>query len=100
MKITSAQATPEVVAEVREFLKNPVTFFAQCQAADAFENLVPYGHFLTPNGFVVKTQPASLDYYNAARPLMQIDGVFGTVGGSEPAFGLLGSIFSASATLF
>ena len=49
--VTSAQATPEVVAETREFLKNPVHFFAECQAVNAFENLVPYGHFLTPNGF-------------------------------------------------
>jgi hypothetical protein len=52
----------EVVAEVREFLKYPVHFFAECQAVNAYENLVPNpaypylddpgreGHFLTTTG--------------------------------------------------
>jgi hypothetical protein len=52
----------EVVAEVREFLKNPVHFFAECQAVNAYENTVPNpawpflddagrdGHFLTTTG--------------------------------------------------
>src|SRR5262249_35901195 len=54
--VPSAQANPEVVAEVRRFLTHPVHFFAECQSVDAFENLIPYGHFLTPNGFTVKAQ--------------------------------------------
>jgi uncharacterized repeat protein (TIGR01451 family)/MYXO-CTERM domain-containing protein len=86
--VTSAQATPEVVAEVRSFLTNPVHFFAECQAVDAFENLVPHGHFLTPNGFLIKSQPSAVDMVNAGQTFMQIDGAFGTVGGSEPAYAL------------
>jgi hypothetical protein len=52
----------EVVAEVREFLKFPTHFFAECQAVNAYENLMPNpewpylddagrdGHFLTTTG--------------------------------------------------
>ena len=52
----------EVVAEVRQFLGYPVHFFAECQAVNAYENLVPdpawpylddddrKGHFLTDIG--------------------------------------------------
>ncbi|HSK05538.1 MAG TPA: hypothetical protein VK932_30030, partial [Kofleriaceae bacterium] len=52
----------EVVAEVREFLKYPVHFFAECQAVNAYENTTPNpaypwlddpgrdGHFLTTTG--------------------------------------------------
>ena len=52
----------EVVAEVREFLKSPVHFFAECQAVNAYENTTPNpawpfldddgrdGHFLTTEG--------------------------------------------------
>ena len=132
----------EVVAEVRAFLAYATHFFAECQAVNAYENLVPNpawpylddagrdGHFLTtigtpplcPNnqctnndyecvqgacggqaccmpkpatwqnlpGFEVAAQPAS----NTVRmlrpdvPYNQLDGAFGTVGGSEPAYNL------------
>jgi hypothetical protein len=52
----------EVVAEVREFLRYPVHFFAECQAVNAYENTTPNpawpflddegrdGHFLTTTG--------------------------------------------------
>jgi hypothetical protein len=52
----------EVVAEVREFLKHGVHFFAECQAVNAYENTTPNpawpflddagrdGHFLTTTG--------------------------------------------------
>ncbi len=52
----------EVVAEVRQFLAYPTHFFAECQAANAYENTVPdpswpflddpgrNGHFLTTTG--------------------------------------------------
>ena len=52
----------EVVAEVRAFLAYPTHFFAECQAVNAYENLVPNpawpylddpgrdGHFLTTTG--------------------------------------------------
>ncbi|APR82751.1 internalin, putative [Minicystis rosea] len=86
--VTSAQATPEVVAETRDFLTHPTHFFAECQAVNAFENLVPYGRFLTPNGFNIKNQPNAVDTYHADQTFMQIDGAFGTVGGSEPAYAL------------
>jgi uncharacterized repeat protein (TIGR01451 family) len=87
--VNEAAALPEVVAEVRDFLhNNPVHFFAECQAVNAFENQAAYGHFLTPNGFVNKAQPANVDYYNADLTFAQIDGAFGTTGGSEPAYAL------------
>jgi hypothetical protein len=95
--VTSAQALPEVVAEVRQFLQHPVHFFAECQSVDAFENLVPYGHFLTPNGFTVKTTPLTVDLFHADSPFVQIDGAFGTTGGSEPAYALpTGDAYKAS----
>jgi hypothetical protein len=36
--INDAQSNPAVVAEVRAYLNNPVHFFAECQAVNAFEN--------------------------------------------------------------
>lgn len=86
--VSSAQSNPEVVAEVREFLKHPVHFFAECQAVNAFENLVPYGHFLTPNGYMIMGQPNAIDNHNFDSPFAQYDGAFKTVGGSEPAYKL------------
>lgn len=129
----------EVVAEVRAFLGYTTHFFAECQAVNAYENLVPNpawpylddpgrdGHFLTttgtppacpctdPNytcvtggcagadcclptpatwqnlpGYEVATQPAS-DEVQVLRPDVpynQMDGAFGTTGGSEPAYNL------------
>lgn len=86
--VKSALASPETVAEVRTFLTNPVHFFAECQGVNAFENLVPHGHFLTPNGFLVKQQPIAVDFHNFDSPFAQIDGAFATVGGSEPGYAL------------
>lgn len=86
--VSNAQSAPEVVAETREFLKSPTHFYAECQAVNAFENLVPYGHFLTPNGYQIKSQPSAVDYYHPDATFMQIDGNFQTVGGSEPAYAL------------
>jgi hypothetical protein len=140
----------EVVAEVRAFLAFPTHFFAECQAVNAYENLVPNpawpylddagreGHFLTTTGtpplcpagtctnpdyecvqdgcpggdcclprpatwqnlpgYEVATQPAS-DEVQVLRPDVpynQMDGAFGTTGGSEPAYNLsayLGSMY-------
>jgi hypothetical protein len=132
----------EVVAEVRAFLAYPTHFFAECQAVNAYENLVPNpawpylddpgreGHFLTttgtpplcPNntctnnnyecvqnacagqacclpkpatwqnmpGYEVAAQPASatVKVLRPDVPYNQLDGAFGTVGGSEPAYNL------------
>ena len=132
----------EVVAEVRAFLAYPTHFFAECQAVNAYENLVPNpnwpylddagrdGHFLTTTGtpplcptntcadnnyecvqgacngqacclpkpatwqnlpgFEVAAQPASntVKVLRPDVPYNQLDGAFGTVGGSEPAYNL------------
>ena len=86
--VNSAQSNPEVVAEVRQYLMNPTHFFAECQAVNAFENLIPYGHFLTPNGYVIKSQPSNVAFHHWDSPFAQIDGPFATVGGSEPAYAL------------
>jgi hypothetical protein len=132
----------EVVAEVRAFLAYSTHFFAECQAVNAYENLVPNpawpylddagreGHFLTTTGtpplcptntctntnyecvqgacggqaccmpkpatwqnmpgYEVAVQPASttVKLLRPDVPYNQIDGSFGTVGGSEPAYNL------------
>ncbi|HEY5923800.1 MAG TPA: hypothetical protein VIV11_19090 [Kofleriaceae bacterium] len=140
----------EVVAEVRAFLAFSTHFFAECQAVNAYENLVPNpawpylddagrdGHFLTtigtpplcPNGtctngdyecvqaacagqaccmpkpatwqnmpgFEVTDAPASAEVkvLRPDVPYNQLDGAFGPVGGSEPAYNLssyLGSMY-------
>ncbi|HLT35349.1 MAG TPA: MYXO-CTERM sorting domain-containing protein, partial [Enhygromyxa sp.] len=86
--VKDAEDNPEVVAEVREYLNNPVHFFAECQAVNAFENLDPHGFFLTPNGFEIGASPNAVDHYNAASPYHQMDGLFEAVGGSEPSYSL------------
>jgi len=86
--INNAQDTPEVVAEVREYLNNPVHFFAECQAVNAFENLDPHGFFLTPNGFEIGNSPNTVEHFNPSSPYAQMDGEFKAVGGSEPSYTL------------
>ncbi|MCH9687450.1 MAG: hypothetical protein K0V04_38805, partial [Deltaproteobacteria bacterium] len=85
--VNDAEANPEVVAEVRAYLNNPVHFFAECQAVNAFENSV-HGRFLTPNGFEIGDRPDFVDFLHMDSPFGQIDGPFQTVGGSEPAYSL------------
>jgi len=86
--VNDAEDDPEVVAEVREYLNNPVHFFAECQAVNAFENLVPHGFFLTPNGFEIGNEPDDVDFHNSDQPYAQMDGLFETRGGSEPSYTL------------
>jgi uncharacterized repeat protein (TIGR01451 family) len=86
--VGNAEAIPEAVAEVREFLNHPTHFFAECQAVSAFENLDPHGFFLTPNGLLFADTPDAVDFYNHDSPYAQLDGEFETVGGSEPAYSL------------
>ncbi|MFO7565133.1 MAG: hypothetical protein R6X02_20975 [Enhygromyxa sp.] len=86
--INDAEDNPEVVAEVREYLNNPVHFFAECQAVNAFENLDPHGFFLTPKGFEIGSSPNEVEHFNAGSPYHQIDGEFSAVGGSEPSYSL------------
>jgi len=85
--VNDAENDPEVVAEVRAYLGNPVHFFAECQAVNAFENSV-HGLFLTPNGFEIGNRPDEVDYHHMDSPFGQLDGVYETVGGSEPAYTL------------
>jgi uncharacterized repeat protein (TIGR01451 family)/MYXO-CTERM domain-containing protein len=89
-KVDDARANPEVVAEVRQFLMHPVHFFAECQAVNAFENDLTNGLFLTKTGFDigVKLDNKPVAFYNSASPFAQIDGAFGTVGGSEPTYSI------------
>lgn len=61
----------EVVAEVRKFLEYPTHFFAECQAVNAYENMVPVagapffddpermGHYLTTWGERTCTTPGA-----------------------------------------
>ncbi|MFV8753308.1 MYXO-CTERM sorting domain-containing protein [Nannocystaceae bacterium ST9] len=86
--VADAQDNPEVVAEVRQYLNNPVHFFAECQAVNAFENLDPHGFFLTPHGFEIGESPNAVEYFNPSSPYVQIDGAFEAVGGSEPSYSL------------
>lgn len=86
--VKDAENNPEVVAEMRDFLFHPTHLFAECQAVNAFENLVPHGHFLTPNGFLIGQGPNMYDFYQVDTPFGQLDGPFQSVGGSEPAYTL------------
>ena len=83
--VAAAEANPEVIAELDEYLTHNVHFFAECQAVSAFENL---GHFLTPNGFEFADQPDTYDFFRTDSPFGQLDGTFESVGGSEPAYSL------------
>ena len=76
-----------VVKEIRAFLDFPVHLMAECQAVNAIENS-QYGHFLSPNGFIIGEQPEHVEFFNSDTPFGQMDGAFETVGGSEPAFSL------------
>jgi hypothetical protein len=85
--------TPEVVAEVREFLHYPVHFFAEGQAVCAFEN-DPSGRFLTSNGLLAGTGTNDVDHYHSDDPFSQADGGFQNAGGLVPAFSLdTGSVY-------
>lgn len=84
--VGDALRNPEVVAEVRSFLGNPVHFFAECQAVNAFENEPTYGHFLTPYGFLIDNFDGPVDYLHQDEPFAQLDGDFELVGGSERAY--------------
>ena len=78
---------PGVVKEVRSFLNHPTQFFAECQAVNAFEN-ADGGQFLTTGGLVKGTKPTVVSHEHPDSPYSQTTGIFGTVGGSEPSFGL------------
>ncbi|MGZ3418619.1 MAG: hypothetical protein ACXVEE_12175 [Polyangiales bacterium] len=86
-------AVPEVTAEMAHFLEYPVHVNAECQAVNAVEGAPPTGgrsNFVTTQGFQwpAPAKPTSVDFLNSALPFAQMDGPFGTVGGSEPAYAL------------
>lgn len=83
--VADAEANPEVVAELAEYLTHNTHFFAECQAVSAFENV---GHFLTPSGFEFAEQPSEYEFFRGDSPFGQLDGTFESVGGSEPAYSL------------
>ncbi len=86
--VGDAAQNPQVVAEMREFLTHPTHFYAQCQAVNAFENLLPHGLFLTQSGFLIGDKPDDYDFYQTDTAYGQLDGPFVSVGGSEPAYSL------------
>ncbi|MCY1058745.1 hypothetical protein [Nannocystis sp. SCPEA4] len=86
--VSDAEALPEVVAEVREFLGEPTHFFAECQAVSAFENLASHGLFLTTQGLLTGGGSNEHEFHGLDRPFAQFDGAFESVGGSEPAYKL------------
>jgi hypothetical protein len=82
---------PGVTAQMNAFLNYPVHVNAECQAVNAIEGAPPGGRedFLTTKGFQwpAPKQPDAVQYTNSQLPFAQMDGPFGTVGGSEPAYG-------------
>ena len=95
--VNEARAIPETVAEVRQFLNFETHFFAECQAVSAFENDLTNGLFVSTKGFTFGIKPAqNVDFFNDDSPFAQLDGVFESVGGSEPSFTLAtGSAYKA-----
>jgi uncharacterized repeat protein (TIGR01451 family) len=91
---SDAEATPEVVAEVRSFLSHPVNFFAECQSVTSFENSL-WGQFLTPNGFQTDNPSAGtlIGYSSPASPFAQIDGPFGLVAGPQMGYSPYGGVY-------
>ena len=85
--VRNAEDNPQVVAEVRQFLRYPTHFFAECQAVNAFENNV-HGGFLTPFGFEIDNMREGdpVDFFNPDSPFAQIDGVYEIVRGSERSY--------------
>ena len=84
---------PAVTAEFKSFLQFPVHLNAECQAVNAVEGAPPIGgnqKFVAPQGFVwpAPAQPQAVQYSNSSLPFAQMDGPFGTIGGSEPAYAL------------
>jgi uncharacterized repeat protein (TIGR01451 family) len=96
--VNDARDLPEAVAEVREFLKFETHFFAECQAVSAFENDLVNGLFVTSKGFTFGNTPGqNVDFFNDDSPFAQLDGVFQSVGGSEPSYTLAsGGAYKAS----
>jgi hypothetical protein len=73
----------EAVAETGEFLHLRTLLIAECQSVRTFEN---NGHFITDQGVTTMAQPSSVNYYQGDQPVAQDDGLFSTIGGSDPSF--------------
>ena len=88
MHYNTTGVNAEAVAETTELLKDKALFFAGCQSVLTFENTA---RFLTDQSFTVKARPASVVGFFSDQPVAQADGLFMTVGGSEPAFAPTGA---------
>jgi hypothetical protein len=71
-----AQLTPEVGAEVREFLGHATQLFAGCEAALAFENDPVSGYLLSENGLIARNFSGSGVVALPDRVLSQLGGTF------------------------
>jgi uncharacterized repeat protein (TIGR01451 family) len=92
MHYNTTADTPEVVSEVRSWLRGPANFFTdafmQCEAARTFEN-DPAGHFLTTLGLVNDgATPLSPLVRGASWPVAQIDGTLQADSGAVDSIGL------------
>lgn len=88
---TTSPEIPHVVPEIQSFLQFPTHLFAECQAVAAIEGEPPSGgrgKLLTSAGFINQPRPFGVQFSGVEQPFAQMDGAFGTVGGSHPAFGL------------
>ena len=90
--VTSVEI-PEVTAEMAKFLEFPVHVNAECQAVNAVEGAPPIGgrsDFVSTHGFQwpAPAKPSAVQYSSSQLPFAQMDGPFGTIGGSEPAYAL------------
>lgn len=82
----------EAIAEAGEYLKSRTLLIAECQSVRSFED---NGHFITDQGMTSGLQPATVDHYFSAQPIAQDDGIFATVGGTDPSFAPTG-VYSGS----
>lgn len=84
---------PEVTAELAQFLNYPVHVNGECQAVNAIEGAPPTGgrsNFVSTAGFAwpAPDKPTAVEFLNSSLPFAQMDGPFGIIGGSEPAYKL------------
>ncbi|MEP6955726.1 MAG: delta-60 repeat domain-containing protein, partial [Chthoniobacterales bacterium] len=73
----------EAIAETGQFLLAPTLLIAECQSIHAFED---NGHFLTNQGITTMAQPGAVDHFFNDQGIAHDDGLWQTVGGSDPSF--------------
>ncbi len=93
MHYNATSTTPSVIPEIRAWLNDgPLTHvFAQCKAAEVFEN-DPGGRFLTTTGLEDDgSAPSHITNHAPAHPLIQYDGSFETDSGTVDSIRVLSS---------